>query len=71
MKLIVQEQAASDIETIYAWIATDKPGAARRMVETIERRILDLLEPGMSHMGRSGRQPGTRELVVPPYIIVY
>ena len=28
-------------------------------------------EPGTPELGRSGRWPRTRELVVPPYVVVY
>ena len=34
-------------------------------------RIGRLATPGLEHMGRLGLDPGTRELIEPPYIIVY
>jgi toxin ParE1/3/4 len=54
-----------------AFIAQDNPAAARRTVERIREAVPKL----RSHpqMGRPGRVPGTRELVVSgtPYIIPY
>ena len=41
------------------------------MVERIRLRINRLEHPGLSHIGRPGLIQGTRELVEPPYIIVY
>ncbi len=47
----------------------------RRAAEKIVARILDKAErlaiPGLAHMGRPGLDPGTRELIEYPYIIVY
>lgn len=53
------------------YIARDKPLAAARVVATISKAVDKLRRhPGL---GRPGRVPGTRELVVPgtPYIVPY
>ena len=53
------------------YIARDKPLAAARVVSTIRKTVEGLRRhPGL---GRPGRVPGTRELIVPgtPYIIPY
>jgi toxin ParE1/3/4 len=71
MKVIVRESAAIDLEEIFTWIAKDNPRAAADMVERIRLRINRLVFPGLSHIGRPGLDEGTRELVEPPYIIVY
>jgi toxin ParE1/3/4 len=71
LKLLVEERAAADIERIYAWIARDNPRAALRMVRRVERRILSLAGPGAAKIGRAGRELGTRELVLAPYVIIY
>lgn len=65
-------QALADLENLFAYIATDSPTAARRVVTT----IVTLAEEQLSrfpHSGRHGRVPGTRELVIPrlPYIVPY
>jgi plasmid stabilization system protein ParE len=71
MKVIVRESAAHDLEDIFTWISKDNPRAAAEMVEHIGLRINRLAISGLSHIGRPGLVEGTRELVEPPYIIVY
>ena len=41
------------------------------MVRALRKRMNDILLPELVNSGRPGRAHGTRELVVPPYIIVY
>ena len=41
------------------------------MIRRLGDRIEQLSLPGLEEMGRPGREPGTRELVEAPYIIVY
>jgi toxin ParE1/3/4 len=71
MKIIVREQVDRDLDEIFAWIIADNPQAAAEMVARIRQRIEQLSMPGLEQMGRPGRDQGTRELVEPPYIIVY
>jgi toxin ParE1/3/4 len=58
-----------DLECLHAYVAEDNAEAAAITVE----RILTAIEELRRHpeMGRRGRVTGTRELVVPPYIIAY
>ena len=65
-------QAADDLALLRAYIAEDDPAAAQRTALHIIRSVEDLLA-GHPQMGRPGRVPGTRELVVPrtPYIVPY
>ena len=53
------------------YIAQDDPQAAARMVGLIEDAVAMLAD--QPNLGRSGRVPGTRELVVPgtPYLVPY
>ena len=53
------------------YIAKDKPDAARRAVERVQAAVGQL--PQYPKMGRSGRVPGTRELIIggAPWVIVY
>jgi toxin ParE1/3/4 len=63
--------ALADLAGIGEFIATDDAAAAGRVVRTIWARVAKLQEfPGM---GRSGRMPETRELILHPlpYIVVY
>jgi toxin ParE1/3/4 len=71
MKVVVRDSAALDLEDIFVWISKDNPRAAAEMVERIRLRINRLAFPGLSHIGRPGLVEGTRELVEPPYIVVY
>jgi toxin ParE1/3/4 len=71
MKIIVREKAAADLDALFEWIAQDNPLAATNMVARIVERINLLAATGLAHMGRAGLVRGTRELVEPPYIIVY
>jgi toxin ParE1/3/4 len=50
-------------------IRQDNPGAARNAGQAVIERIEQLgTYPGL---GRPGEVPGTRELVSPPYVVVY
>ena len=71
MKLIFDDRALGDLEGVHQWIAQDRPGAAKAVVERIFASV-ELLA-SFPYMGRSGREEGTREWVVPrlPYIVVY
>jgi toxin ParE1/3/4 len=61
--------ALQDLESVREFIGSDNPDAARATVEALlaAARSIEAL-PGR---GRPGRVPHTRELVVPPYIVVY
>jgi toxin ParE1/3/4 len=71
MRVVIREAAAADLDRIFTWIATDNPQAAIEVVSRIGKRVNLLAIPGLSHMGRPGLVAGTRELVEPPYVIVY
>jgi toxin ParE1/3/4 len=64
-------KALANLNAEADYIARDSPAAADRIVEKITLSI-----DGLRHhpsMGRPGRVPGTRELVIPgtPYIVPY
>ena len=71
MKLRWTRLALHDLRHLHEYIAEDNPSAANRMVA----RIQDATQRLKNHpqMGRPGRVPGTRELVIAgsPYIVVY
>ena len=72
MRVVWSPEALRDLADLHAYIARDDPRAADGVV----RRILALVEDRLSEMprlGRPGRVPGTRELVVSgtPYIVPY
>jgi toxin ParE1/3/4 len=64
-------RALRDLDEVEAYIARDNPAAAAETVLGIARAVSLLQEqPGI---GRAGRVPGTRELVIPdsPFIVPY
>jgi len=64
-------EASSNLEQICLRIARDNPEAALKTIGIIFERIEQLAI--FPHRGRSGRDPGTRELVLAPlpYVAVY
>jgi toxin ParE1/3/4 len=72
MKIVWSPEAIQDLISLRAYIAEENPAGARRIVLRILHDVEHLL-PDNAQMGRSGRVPGTRELVVPrtPYIVPY
>lgn len=61
-----------DLESIAAYIAEDNPHAAAVVI----MKIIQIVEDHLSQtpaMGRPGRVPKTRELIIPntPYIVAY
>jgi plasmid stabilization system protein ParE len=71
MKIVVRARADEDLDRIYDWIAQDNPQAARDVIRRIRAKIGKLAETGFPEMGRPGIEPGTRELIEAPYIIIY
>ena len=72
MNPIWSPEAIADLAALRAYIAQDDPAAAQRVALHIIRNIETLLT-NSPEMGRPGRVPGTRELVIPktPYIVPY
>ena len=61
--------ALRDIESLHAYVAEDNVAAAAETVERILSGIEALSR--FPEMGRKGRVPGTRELIISPYVVVY
>jgi toxin ParE1/3/4 len=72
MNIIWSPEAIEDLISLRAYITENDPDAARRVVLHIVQNIEQLLSDN-PHMGRTGRLPGIRELVIPktPYIVPY
>jgi toxin ParE1/3/4 len=72
MIAIWSPEAVADLVALRAYIEQDDPAAAQRVALHIIRNVETLL-PNSPEMGRPGRVPGTRELVIPrtPYIVPY
>jgi addiction module RelE/StbE family toxin len=69
MRVVWTEQAISDLSEIETYIARDKPQAAERVAAHLVSSVEHLAE--FPQLGRAGRRPGTRELIIPPYVITY
>jgi addiction module RelE/StbE family toxin len=62
-------EAADQLETAVKHIQQDNPSAARNVAQAIIDRIEQLAAlPGL---GRPEEVKGTRELVSPPYVVIY
>jgi toxin ParE1/3/4 len=72
MIIVWSPQAIDDLAALRAYIAEHDKAAAQRTVRHIIRNIEQLLSDN-PNMGRPGRVPGTRELVVArtPTIVPY
>jgi addiction module RelE/StbE family toxin len=71
MRLRWTPAAADDLEAIGDYLAEHLPAFSKSTIREIYQAILTLRST--PHRGRTGREEGTRELVLPrlPYIVVY
>jgi toxin ParE1/3/4 len=72
MNIVWSPEAIRDLISLRAYIAEESPAGARRVVQRILHNVEHLL-PDNPQIGRPGRVPGTRELVIArtPYIVPY
>jgi toxin ParE1/3/4 len=72
MKVRWSRLAVEDMLALRAHIGEHNPAAAQRMAQTIASNVNKLL-PENPQLGRPGRVPGTRELVIArtPFIVPY
>ncbi len=71
MRIRWTDEAAENLRQIGFHIARTSPAASRRVTADIYQQVKGLIP--MPHRGRTGREPGTRELVLTPlpYIVTY
>ena len=62
-------EAADQLEAAVKHIQQDNPTAARNVAQAVIDRIEKLA--AFPNLGRLGEVKGTRELVSPPYVVVY
>jgi toxin ParE1/3/4 len=72
MNIVWSPEAIEDLAALRGYLAEDNPAAARRGVLHLIRNVEQLL-PDNPQIGRAGRVPGTRELVIlkTPHIVPY
>ena len=70
--IVWSPEAIDDLAALRIYIAQDDPAAARRVALDI-LHIAEALLPNNPRMGRPGRVPGTRELVIAgtPFVVPY
>jgi toxin ParE1/3/4 len=61
--------ALRDLESLHAYVTEDNPKAAAAAAGKIVAGVEALSRH--ANLGRPGRVHGTRELVIPPYVVVY
>jgi len=71
MDIVWLDRARRELVHINRYIAADNPGAAPQVVRRIRDAVTKLRES--PNIGRPGRLPGTRELVIvgTPFIVPY
>lgn len=71
MRIVWSRRSVRNLQEIRRHIAADHPAAAKRMADRIVAAVLRL--SAYPHLGRPGREPGTRELVIAgtPYVVPY
>ncbi|AHE98172.1 type II toxin-antitoxin system RelE/ParE family toxin [Thioalkalivibrio paradoxus] len=71
MKVVLSLQAREDLRDVLGYIVEDTPRAARSVLARIRERVEELQR--YPHIGRPGRVPGARELVITgtPYLAPY
>ena len=72
MNILWSPEAIDDLTSLRVYIAEDNPAAAQEVALHILQNIEQLL-PNNPQVGRPGRVPGTRELVIPktPFVMPY
>jgi toxin ParE1/3/4 len=72
MKLVWSPEALQDLRDIRAYISQDDVGAAKTVVSRIVTIVAEQI-PDNSEIGRRGRVPGTRELIISntPFVVPY
>jgi len=69
MNVRLTPDALQDLESIDSYISPENPEAATVTIRNIYESTQNLGRH--PHVGRLGRLPGSRELVLPPYIVSY
>jgi len=72
MRPVWSPEAIDDLASLRAYISQDDPAAAQRVALHVIHNVEALLSEN-PQIGRPGRVPGTRELVIPntPFIVPY
>ena len=71
MKILWTQLALFDLDQAYNYISNTSPNRANDIIDRIEQSVILLQQ--FPQMGRPGKIPGTKELVIPqtPFILPY
>jgi len=69
MQIDWTQQALADLAEIEHYIEQERPAAAQRVAAHLVSSVEHVAE--FPQLGRRGRRPGTRNLIIPPYVISY
>ncbi len=69
MQIDWTEQALADLAEIEHYIEQGRPAAAQLVAAHLVSSVEHLAE--FPQLGGRGRRPGTRNLIIPPYVISY
>jgi len=71
MKILWTQLALFDLDQAYNYISNTSPNRANDIIDRIEQSVTLLQQ--FPQMGRPGKIPGTKELVIPqtPFILPY
>ena len=71
-KVIWTDEAIADLRQLVAFISQDNPAAAARLGQTLIRKSMILAsQPQMGRRLRKSPKDSIRELIVPPYRMIY
>jgi toxin ParE1/3/4 len=71
-KVIWTDEAIADLRQLVTFISRDNPTAAVKLGETIVQKSMILAaQPRLGRMLRNSPKDAVRELVVPPYRVIY
>jgi len=69
MQIVWTQQALADLPEIEHYIEQERPAAAQHVAAHLVSSVEHVAE--FPQLGRRGRRPGTRNLIIPPYVISY
>jgi addiction module RelE/StbE family toxin len=71
-KVIWTDEAIADLRQLVIFISNDNPAAAVKLGETlIQKSMILAAHPRLGRMLRESRKDTLRELIIPPYRLIY
>lgn len=71
-KVIWTDEAIADLRQLVVFVSNDNPAAAVKLGEAlIQKSMILALQPRLGRMLRKSPKDSVRELIVPPYRLIY